>query len=297
TGRGLMATKDIPAGSSIISVSAKFLITINTVFEYFSKSRDIYQLNEQAALALFLAAQRKSRPINGIWNAYLDMIPKNFNTVAANLPIELLKLLPWQVQEMARKQVETFEKDYEAVVALLSARTEDSDIPIEKGDYHWAWYAVNTRCITLNTSITAKSAASKKLGLGNKKKASKPTPKIALAPFLDLLNHSLTAKINANFNPKTDAFEIIALETVEKGQECFISYGAHDNAFLLAEYGFVITDLERGLRDGQQQEWWIHNPYDHVVLDREVVGLLIPEERKGFRERVMGELEGTGLFG
>ncbi|KAJ3064742.1 SET domain-containing protein 4 [Podochytrium sp. JEL0797] len=216
-------------------------------------------------------------PRDGFWNAYLDVIPKSFDTVAANLPEALLRLLPDSVQSMATIQVETFEKDYAAVMNLIS----DSTIRVTKEDYRWGWYAVNTRCITLNTAIPTSST------LKFKQKINPRDPKIALAPFLDLLNHSVTAKISATLNPSKTAFEIMALQEVREGDECFISYGAHDNAFLLVEYGFVVSE-GNGL---------MHNPFDHVVLDREVMGLVIPGETKGFRERVMGELEGFGLFG
>ncbi|ORY53735.1 SET domain-containing protein [Rhizoclosmatium globosum] len=279
-----MATHTIPSGSPIISVDAKFLITIQTVQKLFEGKFDVItSLNEQAALALFLAFQRVTRIENGFWNTYIDMIPKDFNTVAANLPPTLFALLPYQIQAHAKKQMQTFDKDYDSVVKLVG----DSIPAISKEEYRWAWFAVNTRCITLNTTLpTTKYSAPKS-------KAKKGTPKIALAPFLDMLNHSPTAKINANFDPVAKAFVITALEEVSAGTECFITYGAHDNAFLLAEYGFVISDPLLG----SGNEFWVHNQYDFVSVDREIIGLEVPGEKEGLRERIMSELEGAGLFG
>ncbi|KAJ2368785.1 hypothetical protein H4S01_001393 [Coemansia sp. RSA 2610] len=61
---------------------------------------------------------------------------------------------------------------------------------------------------------------------------------IALAPVLDLLNHSYQASVSTYFDAKCRRFVIKTLRPYHKGDEVFISYGPHDNGFMLAEYGF-----------------------------------------------------------
>ncbi|KAJ2087395.1 hypothetical protein IW138_005012 [Coemansia sp. RSA 986] len=90
--------------------------------------------------------------------------------------------------------------------------------------YVWAWLAVNTRCIHL----------------GQQSIASRDT--IALAPFLDLLNHSKDASVTTYFDLVKRQFVIKTLTPYKRGREVFISYGPHDNCFMLAEYGFVLAD-------------------------------------------------------
>ncbi|KAJ3381074.1 hypothetical protein HDU84_005386 [Entophlyctis sp. JEL0112] len=225
TFRGLMATRTILAGTPIISVDAKFLITIDTARAFFREVSNILlgnHLSEHAALAAYLAVHRFARPTGNLWNAYFDMLPRSFETVAANFPSSLQDLLPEYLRHgLMQQQAKTLQRDFEAVRKM--------GLNIDADDFRWGWFAVNTRCITLNTSIQTNYSANTN------------DPKIALAPFLDLLNHSQFAKISANFNRITNAFEIVALEDIPRGKECFISYGAHDNAFLLVEYGFAIS--------------------------------------------------------
>ncbi|KAJ3227085.1 SET domain-containing protein 4 [Chytriomyces hyalinus] len=281
TGRGLMATRGMVNGDLVVRIDSRFLVTSHKAAAFLKLDKDprIRLLSEHAILALFMAMQRhkKARKKGGFWNAYLDMTPKSFDTVAANYPPDLFQLLPEQVRRIAKRQLETFEKDY-AQASLIRS--------VDKEDYRWGWYAVNTRCITLNTAVPSNA---------KQKQALDGAPKIALAPFLDLLNHSTTARIHANFNPVTDAFEITTLAEVERGKECFISYGSHDNAFLLAEYGFTVQ--ESGKAGDSENEEWVHNSFDHVDLDRQVLGMEIPGEKKGFRELALKELGDAAMLG
>ncbi|KAJ2553671.1 hypothetical protein EV175_002858 [Coemansia sp. RSA 1933] len=101
--------------------------------------------------------------------------------------------------------------------------------------YVWAWLAVNTRCIHLGQDIGSRDT-------------------IALAPFLDLLNHGKEAKVTTYFDLISRQFVIKTLTPYKRGREVFISYGPHDNSFMLAEYGFVIAE----------------NPFQTLELDHQV---------------------------
>ncbi|KAJ1857896.1 hypothetical protein LPJ76_001378 [Coemansia sp. RSA 638] len=65
---------------------------------------------------------------------------------------------------------------------------------------------------------------------------------IALAPMLDLLNHSCQARVSTYFDTGRRLFVIKTLRRYCKGEEAFISYGPHDNGFMLAEYGFALAE-------------------------------------------------------
>ncbi|KAJ1537514.1 SET domain-containing protein 4, partial [Cladochytrium tenue] len=110
-----------------------------------------------------------------------------------------------------------------------------------------------------------------------------------LAPYLDLLNHSSDAVTTAQLDTATRTFRLVTQRAQARGRECFISYGPHDDAFLLAEYGFAIgagvgdplaTMKELADLTPRQQSQPLPppppppNPYDHVVVDDEFFEVL-----------------------
>jgi hypothetical protein len=74
---------------------------------------------------------------------------------------------------------------------------------------------------------------------------------MALAPYLDFLNHSTDMEVDAKFNKVTRRYEIYTKTPYKKGQQVFISYGPHSNDTLFLEYGFTVK----------------HNPHSTVQMD------------------------------
>ncbi|ELW67864.1 SET domain-containing protein 4 [Tupaia chinensis] len=91
----------------------------------------------------------------------------------------------------------------------------------------WAWCTVNTRAVYLRHR--------------QRECLSAEPDTYALAPYLDLLNHSPNVQVKAAFNEETRCYEIQAASNYRKYEEVFICYGPHDNQRLLLEYGFVST--------------------------------------------------------
>ncbi|KAL1788607.1 SET domain-containing protein 4 isoform X1, partial [Sigmodon hispidus] len=89
----------------------------------------------------------------------------------------------------------------------------------------WAWCTVNTRAVYLKAR--------------RQEWLSAEPDTCALAPYLDLLNHSPQVQVKAAFNEQTGCYEIRTASRCRKHQEVFICYGPHDNQRLLLEYGFV----------------------------------------------------------
>ncbi|XP_014680513.1 PREDICTED: SET domain-containing protein 4-like, partial [Priapulus caudatus] len=76
-----------------------------------------------------------------------------------------------------------------------------------------------------------------------------PTQKdeYGLAPYLDLLNHSETAQVEAGFNALSGCYEIRTLTPYHRHEQPLICYGAHDNRTLLLEYGFTLPRNPHGV--------------------------------------------------
>ncbi|RUS86090.1 hypothetical protein EGW08_006110, partial [Elysia chlorotica] len=92
----------------------------------------------------------------------------------------------------------------------------------------WAWATVDTRSVYLCTEPHPALALDPE------------ESNVALAPFLDLLNHTDTAQVTAEVNLKSQSYEITTGDGFKKYDQVFISYGAYNNTKLLINYGFVL---------------------------------------------------------
>ncbi|KAJ1737059.1 hypothetical protein LPJ72_000846 [Coemansia sp. Benny D160-2] len=118
--------------------------------------------------------------------------------------------------------------------------------------YVWAWLAVSTRCIHLGRNIASQIPA--------------PQDTVALAPFLDFLNHSNEARVTTSFDLASRHFVIRTLTPYKRGCEVFISYGPHDNSFMLAEYGFVLAGNPfQGLELDHYVDAWVATARSNLV--------------------------------
>ncbi|KAI8928193.1 hypothetical protein BC831DRAFT_449523 [Entophlyctis helioformis] len=236
TGRGLKATRDFAADSPVVRVPKAILITPQCTLDLFPSNLKIAALNQHASIALFVAWQALHP--SPAWSPYMAILPPSFDTLPFYMPPDLLALLPFDIQDTVAKQTSKIDRDYAAVSAALP----DDHIP--RRVFDWAWFVVNTRCISLNTDTEAAWIDKQ--------------PRIALAPFLDCLNHSVDAVITAGLEDDGGHYRISTRVPYAKGEQVFISYGPHDNNMLLAEYGFVVQ----------------RNSFNHVVLDREMEAIL-----------------------
>ncbi|XP_071609621.1 SET domain-containing protein 4 isoform X4 [Heliangelus exortis] len=112
--------------------------------------------------------------------------------------------------------------------ALQPLFAENIETVFNYSALEWAWCTVNTRTIYMKHS---------------QRKCFSFEPDVyALAPYLDLLNHSPNVQVKAAFNERRRSYEIWTNSQCKKYEEVFICYGPHDNQKLLLEYGFVAVD-------------------------------------------------------
>ncbi|KAJ1861100.1 hypothetical protein LPJ73_001122, partial [Coemansia sp. RSA 2703] len=285
TFRGMMATKDIEVGEALVSVPENLLITASKVRKLVerriaafpnessgSKGRR-WPLSEHQSLAYWLYSE-SIKQSDSQWYSYIRSIPRDFGTIplyllAGNVPCGsiatvgtessrwVMAHMPHSMKQRAIEQHERLYKDWTATNTFLEAVSMG---PLDKWSlYVWAWLAVNTRCIHLGQH----TGAAKTRAIDTKKLVTSPdnlvesidsTDAMALAPVLDLLNHSAEADIATRFDPISRQFIIQTNRAFGKGREAFIRYGPHDNRFMIIEYGFVLA----------------RNPYQVLELDHVV---------------------------
>ncbi|KAJ2782452.1 hypothetical protein H4R18_002258 [Coemansia javaensis] len=247
TVRGMMATRPIGAGEALVCVPDRLLVTASKVRQAVlarAGAGAAWRLSEHQALAYWLCAESAAAPGVSAWSRYVETIPGDFESVplcalsgaspsdapSAATPAAqwIAAHLPPSVERRVAEQQARLFGDWAHTRAALAAIGVAP--PADWRRYVWAWLAVNTRCIHLGRAPAGHDT-------------------MALAPVLDMLNHSTSASVSTHFDAARRQFVIRTHRAYRKGEEVFISYGPHDNGFLLAEYGFVAASNPRLVLD------------------------------------------------
>lgn len=175
----------------------------------------------------------------------------------ATMPIyynkRLQDLLPIAASTLLKNQLTKLDKDWADFKPHLPSISNDL--------YTYTWLIVNTRTFYWNYPDLPNSHPR----LPKRKNKLTGDDCYAMCPFMDYFNHS-----DIGCDPQADSkgYSVIADRGYKAGEEVFVSYGAHTNDFLLAEYGFI---LERNKRDAI--------PLDHLILP-----LLDKEQTQALKE-------------
>ena len=228
-------------------------------------------------LCLFLVSETQKG--DSFWKPYLDSIPKSFDT-PLSYSAEELRLLPPDVLYRSDKAIKNCLAAFHYAALCAHAIPElFPNISCLETDWVWAWCAVSTRCVYFNVckdlgirkswadfsfshisdefrnelaygsshpfvNLLGKCSVDVKRNKiafeDSSRHLGTEDDDIALAPFLDMLNHKDGVEIQAGFCQKTKCYRIKSTQNVLRGQEVFINYGPHDNDRLLIDYGFVL---------------------------------------------------------
>jgi SET domain len=170
------------------------------------------------------------------WNAILPT-RADFEAVPFMWPRELQNLMPQPARDITKKLQAKFQHEWDIVEAAFPDMARE--------DYLYHWFIVNTRTFYYVTPEMESFLHDDRL---------------ALLPVADLFNHADTG-CNVSFSP--ERFAVSADRAYHAGEKVHISYGAHSNDFLLAEYGFVMAK----------------NRWDEVCLDEAILPILSPTQK------------------
>jgi SET domain len=208
TGRGLMAAKTIEKDELIVKIPYRLLITRARVLE------ELPQLSKQLTTAELLTLYLLYCKKNNIDEEYLETLPKEYS-IGGLCFDEEVECLPNSLRDKVLASKIYMHSKYEKLKSIAGF-IESLEM------FLWAWCSVNTRAVYLKDG------------------GHPPEGNMALAPYLDLLNHDSKAVIEAAFNKTTNCYEIRTKEKIKKFQQIFINYGPHDNMKLFMEYGFIV---------------------------------------------------------
>jgi len=215
-GRGLMTLSNLKPQDLIVQIPLKLLITRHQVMQLIPQLTNL-RLTTAESLTLFLIYCQKFN-LNG---KYIATLPSEFS-VGALCTCEETEKLPDCIRKTIVTGREYLMSKFRKIQRIWTDLF-DSDLPLYL--FNWAWCSVNTRAVYYKDTNQLENNAENNM---------------ALAPYLDLLNHDPNAVVKAGFNEKTQCYEIRTLQPIGKHQQVFINYGPHDNVKLFLEYGFVV---------------------------------------------------------
>lgn len=135
------------------------------------------------ALCTYLIAEKWSLK-KSLWHPYLDLLPETY-TCPVYLEQEAVNLLPEPLRRKAHEQRSLVQELYKSsrrfFFSLQPLFPEDVESIFNYRAFLWAWCTINTRTVYMKHS--------------QKECFSREPDNYALAPYLDLLNHSPSAQV------------------------------------------------------------------------------------------------------
>ncbi|KWU46592.1 hypothetical protein RHOSPDRAFT_32052 [Rhodotorula sp. JG-1b] len=178
---------------------------------------------------------------------------------------QLFERMPAAARRKADEVEKRFAADWHAVRKLWADEGKTVDGDLTFFDFVLGWQNVNTRCIYFDID-------------------GKRENNLTLCPVIDMINHSpgRTTKPDPRLSSLTFCAPAANSSdpALRDGDELSFQYGSHEDAFLLAEYGFVVGE---------------ENLYNAVEVDRFVEALFEAQGDEGELKR--GVLKDEGYWG
>lgn len=243
--RGLMAKHKIDSSETLVRIPMNLLVTRETAISFikqsniFCENMNIFnQTTTLELLAMFLLFNKMSATLSikcdQFWKPYIDTLPESYE-VPYFCNDDEVSIFPPYLKIQAVEQKNKVWKSFTKISSLVKKYSHHIDI--NPDEYAWAWFSVNTRAVYFKTSNnTQQGIDAHQIDLDD------DHDNLALAPFLDLFNHSSMANVEAGLNlqPKASEsfYEIKTNTKYRKYDQIFINYGPHCNLRLYVEYGF-----------------------------------------------------------
>ncbi|KAH3665888.1 hypothetical protein OGAPHI_004077 [Ogataea philodendri] len=287
TGRSIFATSKLATNELIITIPYSYMLNYVTILKHLechttwnspAVSKSYVYVPEEPKSALYskfdltktlklssfqlvsLYLVLESHRPESFWKPFIDVLPNlnDFDSVPLLWIVEsdpVFDLLPLAIKNHAKAQHDKFLQDYEVVQTFLAEYITDAQIMVPLKEFLWAWLCCNSRCLYMELP----EILDKQL-----------EDNFTLVPFVDFINHSLDDQTQVSLSPVSGFQVTIGEHAYSPEDQIFFSYGAHNDDFLLCEYGFM---LEEG-----------KNIWNTADLTPYVESLLKPDQKKLLEE-------------
>ena len=290
TGRGLHSKVALEKHDLIIELPYDCLISYQTIendkdFVNLFRSDDSVKSGKamitfQGLLSLYVCHQKvlgeKSK-----WSAYMKTLPTSFSIPYFCTKPELYYL----PESLLLKVVEQNDAIKSNFNKLMSIMKEEEQHKFTLDSFKWAYFVCNSRSVFFNSSCLMPLVDDV-----NFKHLLLDLPNMALAPFLDLFNHSDDAITSSQLSQSKKGVELNVEQikskevqlnyqlytqvAVNKEEQIFINYGTYNNTKLLLEYGFIIPNNKLDF-----MEFSLNDINNYIKAHLELKMILIPKHK------------------
>lgn len=292
TGRGLYSKQNLSEHDLIIELPHRSMISYLTLerdndfialFSFDDFEAGKIQVTFQSLLALFLQQQVLKGDASE-WIAYIRTLPETFTTPYFCNKIELYHL-PESLLEKVVEQNESIKRNFQELMKLVRCDARET---FTLDTFKWAYFVCNSRSVYVKGKLLEPLVDRLHF-----KELLSDAPNMALAPLLDLLNHSDQATTKSQLT-QSDGFiekncvkikdgevslnyQLHTMKSVKKFNQIFINYGSFNNSKLLLEYGFVLLDNQMDFL-----EFSLDDINAYIKSHSQLRTLLIPKHKYKF---------------
>ncbi|KAE8173505.1 hypothetical protein B0I72DRAFT_155760 [Yarrowia lipolytica] len=234
-GRGLVVNDRVYPNERLIHLKLRQLLNYSSIHNAMVDGGHLSEteyrsMSAHQVLALFLVIQQ-SLGSKSDWKAFMGLLPdrkEGFLDVPLQWSKEDQDSLTPEGIVVLKKTLDTFEADYDKTKTFVAKYDSDP-----RDAYLWAWLCVNSRCLYFDLTLTT-----------GKKDAQEVPDNITLAPYVDLINHSVeSGPTHCQLKTSSIGFEILCGQRgYTADEEIFLCYGPRSNSVLLCEYGFTVPE-------------------------------------------------------
>ncbi|CAG8587421.1 17165_t:CDS:2 [Dentiscutata heterogama] len=227
TGRGVKTLRPLKSKDVVLTIPGSFLWTadvatsdpvIGTVIRSVEPP-----LSVEDILAVFLLFIKSCKTGYDGRRAHVELLPTSYTASIFFSDEELEICSGSSLYHLTQKLKQQIRDDYIQLLTKLFSKHPDL-FPLEsftQDDYVWALCTIWSRGMDFQL----------------------PDRQFrCIAPFADMLNHSLDVELCHAYDPQLNRLQILAGKDYKIGEQVFINYGSVPNNRLLRLYGFILLD-------------------------------------------------------
>lgn len=227
-GRGVVSTKKIGKGATLMTIPKTAFLTVNAINESENLKKFLgpikEKLSEDDALAIIILYEKHVQRERSKWSKHIAVLPTEFDLPFSWTDEQINSLAGTGLCSVALRMKTQIKNDYEALAKVIDEIGGDFEFTRRKAftyeEYVWAVSCVWSRCASLR--------------IGKNKGTVK-----AMVPFFDMFNSDPASPVRYYVDPKSQSLHMVTDAPIEPGVQIFSNQGILTSRDCMKLYGYV----------------------------------------------------------